>query len=128
LGVKSKSTKIEISLGKALWARGIRYRKNDKTVFGTPDFTIKKYKFAIFADGEFWHGKNWDVRKFDHKSNKEFWISKIERNMERDKEVNRHLISSNWKVFRFWGNEIKKDVQHCASIIENAILEISNIS
>lgn len=70
--VKNKDSKIEILLGKAFWKRGYRYRKNDKTVFGKPDFTFKKYKIAIFCDSEFWHGKNWEERKHDHKSNIEF--------------------------------------------------------
>jgi DNA mismatch endonuclease Vsr len=75
--VKSKGSKIEIALGKALWGKGFRYRKNDKTVFGKPDFTIKKNKLAIFVDSEFWHGKDWEIRKNDHKSNQEFWIKRL---------------------------------------------------
>ena len=66
--VKNKGSLIELTLGKALWEKGYRYRKNDKTVFGNPDFTFKKRKVAIFVDGEFWHGKDWDHKKFDHKS------------------------------------------------------------
>ena len=61
--VKSKGSKIEVMLGKALWAKGLRYRKNDKSVFGKPDFTIKKYKIAVFCDSEFWHGKDWEIKK-----------------------------------------------------------------
>lgn len=89
--VKSTGSKIETLLAKALWAAGYRYRKNDKNVYGKPDLTLKKYKIAIFADSEFWHGKNWKSRKYDHKSNIEFWTAKIERNIERDKEVNSYL-------------------------------------
>ena len=61
--IKSKNTKKEILLGKALWRRGLRYRKNNKTIFGKPDFTFKKYKLAVFVDGEFFHGHNWEIRK-----------------------------------------------------------------
>lgn len=57
--VKSKNSQLEISLGRALWSRGYRYRKNDKQIFGKPDFTFKKYRIAIFCDSEFWHGKDW---------------------------------------------------------------------
>ena len=64
---KSKGTKLEILFGKLLWNAGIRYRKNDKSVAGKPDFVIKKARIAIFCDGEFWHGRNWDVRKYDHR-------------------------------------------------------------
>ena len=110
--VKSSGSQIETMLGKALWQNGFRYRKNDKTVFGKPDFTLKKNKIAIFADSEFWHGKNWDDRKHDHKSNVEFWHKKIERNIERDKEVNERSPEG-WTVIRFWGKDIKKNLEQC---------------
>ena len=88
---KSKGTKLEITFGKLLWNAGVRYRKNDVSVFGKPDFVIRCHKIAIFCDGEFWHGRDWEIRKNDHKSNCDFWHSKIERNIERDKEVNMEL-------------------------------------
>lgn len=119
--VKSSGSKIEIDLSKALYAKGYRYRKNDKSVFGKPDLTFKKYKIAIFVDSEFFHGKDWHIRKQDHKSNQEFWYKKIERNIERDKEVNAELRKQGWKVLRFWGNEIKRNLLFCISIIEEAI-------
>lgn len=119
--VKASGSKIEIALAKTLFARGHRYRKNDKTVFGKPDLTFKKYKIAIFIDGEFWHGKDWHIRKNDHKSNQEFWHKKIERNIERDKEVNVELTKQGWKVLRFWGGDIKKNLLFCILEIEEAI-------
>lgn len=119
---KSKGTKIELLFGKLLWNAGVRYRKNDKTVFGKPDFVIPGMKIAVFCDGEFWHGKDWDIRKNDHKSNCEFWHSKIERNIERDKEVNKILDEQGWKVFRFWETEIVKESDRCL----NRILEYMN--
>ena len=97
-------------LGKALWRKGFRYRKNDTSVFGKPDFTFKKYKIAVFCDSEFWHGKNWEERKYDHKTNIEFWHKKIERNIERDKEVNEELNNQGWIIIRFWGQDIKKNL------------------
>jgi len=121
--VKSKNSKIEILLGKALWNKGYRYRKNDKSVYGKPDFTFKKHKVAIFVDSEFWHGKDWDLRKNDLKSNVEFWQQKIERNIERDKEVNEYLLNSGWKVIRFWGKEIQKNVEICVRTLENVLNE-----
>lgn len=75
--IKSKNTKIELILGRALWSRGYRYRKNNKKVFGKPDFTFKKYKVAIFCDGEFFHGKDWETAKKRIKTNAEFWHKKI---------------------------------------------------
>lgn len=122
--VKSKGSKIETMLGKALWAKGLRYRKNNKTVFGKPDFTFKKLKIAVFVDGEFWHGKDWGKRKHDHKSNVKFWHKKIERNIERDKEVNAKLKSEGWKVLRFWGKEIKKNLTDCVEKIEETVNEV----
>ncbi|WP_336385762.1 DNA mismatch endonuclease Vsr [Phocaeicola oris] len=116
---KSKGTKLEILFGKLLWNAGIRYRKNDKTVFGKPDFVIRKMQIAIFCDGEFWHGRNWEERKNDHKSNCEFWYSKIERNIERDREVNEQLKAQGWKVFRFWETEIIKESDKCLNRILN---------
>lgn len=122
--IKSSGSKIEIKIGKAIWKKGFRYRKNDKTVFGKPDFTLKKYKLAIFADSEFWHGKNWRVRKYDHKSNKKFWIKKIEGNIKRDKLVNKTLKRNGWIVLRFWGKEIENNLDKCISIFEKKINEI----
>ncbi len=121
--VKSTGSKIEVALAKSLFSKGYRYRKNDKTVFGKPDLTFKKYKIAIFVDSEFWHGKDWEVRKHDHKTNQEFWHKKIERNIERDKEVNRELKKQGWKVLRFWGKQIQKDLNSCVHLIEEAIKE-----
>ena len=121
--VKNKNSRIEVLLGKALWNKGLRYRKNDKTVFGKPDFTFKKYKIAVFCDSEFWHGKDWEVRKFDHKSNQDFWLPKIERNIQRDVEVTTELRKQGWVVLRFWGKDIVKNPQNCALEIENIIIE-----
>lgn len=116
--VRSSGSKIERILGSELWRRGFRYRKNDRSVFGRPDFTFKKWKIAIFCDGEFWHGKDWENRKKDHKSNREFWIKKIERNIQRDSEVNMKLEIDGWSVLRFWGKEIKLDLETCINQIE----------
>lgn len=116
---RGKGTKLELLFGKLLWNAGVRYRKNDKSVFGKPDFVIKRYKIAIFCDGEFWHGRNWEIRKNDHKSNCEFWYSKIERNIERDEEVNAELHRQGWKVFRFWETEITKEPDKCLNRILN---------
>ena len=121
--VKSTGSKIETALAKSLFARGHRYRKNDKTVFGKPDLTFKRLKIAVFVDSEFWHGKNWTKRKHDFKSNQDFWFSKIERNIKRDKEVNKQLLKEGWKVLRFWGKDINKNLRHCTDKITHLINE-----
>lgn len=120
--IKSTETKAEVALAKALWHLGYRYRKNNKTVFGKPDFTFKQLKIAIFVDSEFFHGKDWETRK-KPQTNPEFWIKKIERNMQRDIEVNTYLESQNWKILRFWSNDIKKNLDACILEIQNAINE-----
>lgn len=116
---KGKGTKLELLFGKLLWNAGVRFRKNDKRVFGRPDFVIRKMRIAIFCDGEFWHGRNWEERKNDHKSNCDFWYSKIERNIRRDKEVNEQLKAQGWTVFRFWETEIAKESDKCLNRILN---------
>lgn len=119
--IRSQNTKIEIKLGKALWAKGYRYRKNDKTVLGKPDFTIKRSKLAIFCDSEFWHGKDWETQQKRIATNSKFWITKIQRNIERDKLVKEQLIKDGWTVLRFWESEIKKNIDQCIIQIEYAI-------
>ena len=119
--VKYKDSKIEIALRKELWSRGLRYQKNVTSIFGKPDLVFKGKKVAVFCDSEFWHGYNWEERKKDFKSHQEFWIPKIERNMERDKEVTEELQKQGWTVLRFWGKEIKKNAGGCANIIEKAV-------
>ena len=121
--VKSKDSEIEQILRKELWARGLRYRKNVKTVFGKPDIAFIGKKIAVFCDSEFWHGYAWEIYQEDFRSNQSFWIPKIERNMQRDIEVNNRLRSEGWTVLRFWGREIKKNTSACADIIEKAVRE-----
>ncbi len=118
--VRSTNTKQEIRLAKALWKLGYRYRKNNKTVFGKPDITFKKLKIAIFIDSEFFHGKDWETRK-KPQTNAEFWAKKIERNIQRDIEVNNYLTENNWKVLRFWSKEIEKNLEECIQVIEYEI-------
>ena len=106
---KSKGTKPELALAKAMWALGLRYRKNSGSIFGKPDFSCKKYKVAVFVDGEFWHGKDWEQKKAEIKGNREFWIAKIERNIQRDIEVTGRLKAEGWTVLRFWSNDVVKN-------------------
>ena len=124
--IRSKDTKIEILLRKALWHRGIRYRKNFSKIPGKPDIAITKYKIAVFCDSEFFHGKDWEkLRPRLQKSNNgDFWIRKIERNRERDKEVNQQLEIMGWTVVRFWGSEIKKSIDDCICTVEETIFEV----
>lgn len=125
--IKGKDTKIELLLRKELWKRGYRYRKNYKALPGSPDIAFTKYKIAIFCDGEFFHGKDWEVLRprLENSNNSEFWIKKISRNIERDDEVNKALLFLGWTVIRFWGNDIKKDINECIHVIEECIFDIN---
>ena len=124
--IHSKNTSIEVALRKALWHKGYRYRKNYSGLPGSPDIVLMKYKIAIFCDGEFFHGKDWEVLKprLEKGENCEFWVSKISRNRERDDEINKKLLFMGWTVLRFWGAEIKKDTDECVKVIEETIFEI----
>ena len=119
--IRSKNTKMEVLLAKKLWSKGVRYRKNDKTVFGSPDLTIKKYKIAVFVDSEYFHGKDWETEKYRIKTNSEFWWKKIEGNIHRDQIVNQFLVDNGWKVLRFWSKEVHKNLNLCVNEIFNVI-------
>jgi len=121
--IRNKDTSIEVSLRKALWKAGIRYRKNYAKLPGTPDIAITKHKIAIFCDGEFWHGKDWEKTKNKIQSNREYWIKKIERNIDRDIEVNRKVCGNGWTVVRFWGTEIRKNLSGCVEEIQDIIFQ-----
>lgn len=124
--IKSKDTSIELVLRKALWNKGIRYRKNYKGLPGTPDIVLTKYKIAIFCDSEFFHGKDWEVLrpKLETGKNPDFWINKIGRNRERDDEINKELLFRGWTVIRFWGKDIKKRTDECVKVVEEAIFSV----
>ena len=124
--IKSSDTKIEIMLRKALWNKGYRYRKNVKSLPGKPDIVITKYKIAVFCDGEFFHGKDWELlrEKLETSNNGEFWIKKISRNIEHDDEVDKELTYMGYTVLRFWGKDIKQHIDDCVQAIEEAIFDI----
>lgn len=115
--IRGKDTSIELILRKALWARGLRYRKDCKDVFGRPDICFKGKKVAIFCDSEYWHGKYLMEGRYIPKTNTEFWVNKIRSNIERDKKVNETLEKEGWTVLRFWGEEISKNTDACVEKI-----------
>lgn len=123
--IRSKDTKIEVVLCKALWHKGYRYRKNYKGLPGNPDIVLTKYRIAIFCDGEFFHGKDWEVLKprLEKSNNSIYWINKISRNRERDDEINKKLLFEGWTVIRFWGKDIQKNTEECIKVIEETIMD-----
>ena len=125
--MRSKDTVIELVLRKALWEKGIRYRKNYRKLPGTPDIAITKYKIAIFCDGEFFHGKDWEKLelKLEKGHNGSFWIKKIQNNINRDQIIDKTLEQQGWLVIRFWGNDIKKNLSSCVDVVCNAIDQVA---
>lgn len=113
--VKGVDTAPELSLRKALWAKGYRYRLHVKKLPGKPDIVFVSAKVAVFVDGDYWHGVQWKRRGFksledqmENISNRDYWIKKIKGNMERDKKNSAALRKRGWKVVRIWESDVKK--------------------
>ena len=120
--VHSTDSALERAFVNELKRRGITtYSKNDRSVFGKPDFVFKARKIAVFCDIEFWHGYDWVNARKAIRSNREFWIPKIERNIKRDKEVTDRLKAEGWTVLRFWEHRIKKSLNECIDEIITAL-------
>ena len=119
--IRGKNTKPEIRFRKALWHAGVRYRSNHWRLPGKPDITLIKYQVVVFIDGSFWHGHDWDSRQSSIKSNRDFWIPKIERNMQRDREINQFYLSRGWTLLRFWDFEVDKELGVCVKKVMDAI-------
>ena len=115
--IRSRNTQPEMLLRRALWARNVRYRLHGRGLPGKPDIIIKKYKLAVFVDGEFWHGYQWEKVRDRLDANRDYWIAKIERNMARDRENNKALNAMGYTVIRFWAGDVKKHLQQCVNLI-----------
>lgn len=109
---RKQDTKCEITLRKALWHAGARYRKNVSTLPGKPDIVFPGARVVVFCDGDFWHGRDWEKRrrKLAQGSNSDYWIAKIERNKERDRENSEKLEELGWRVLRVWETDVNNDV------------------
>lgn len=133
--IRSKDTKAEIVLRKALWHKGFRYRKNYRLLPGKPDIVLTKQKICIFIDSEFFHGKGFEAdyksakynslrEQLKNSDNSEFWLEKIQRNIERDQEVDAELHGLGWIVIRFWSKEVLKNTDECVCVIEETLFRI----
>ena len=120
--VRLKNGKAETVLAKKIWHKGYRYRRNYKKLPGSPDIAILRHHVAVFVDGEFWHGENWEERKAKLKHNREYWIEKIEENIARDKRVDAQLKELGWIPIHFWEKQVLKNTDECV----NTILELIN--
>lgn len=126
--VKASDTEPELMLRKALWSRGLRYRKNYRSLPGKPDVVFIRAKIAVFCDGDYWHGHNWALRGLNSleeelASYSEFWREKITKNIERDNRVTAELENSGWLVIRVWESDIRKNTAAVADMIAKAYKE-----
>lgn len=123
-----KGNKVETKLAKTLWHKGYRYRLNYKELPGSPDIAIMKYCIAIFVDGEFWHGKDFENKKDKLKNNKDYWIEKIEENINRDIRNDKKLKELGWIPIHFWSKEVNSNLEYCVQVIEDFIeFQIDNM-
>jgi len=120
--IRSSGSKAEVLLGKSMWVLGLRYRKQYR-IRGRPDFVFVAARVSVFCDGDFWHGRHFKelVKAGRFKSNREYWLKKIPRNMRRDKEVSDELRKLGWSVLRFWESDILRNPQRCARKVERAV-------
>lgn len=116
--IRSKNTKAELLLRRAMWAAKIRFRIHADSLPGKPDVLIAKYRLAIFVDGAFWHGFEWEKNSLRIKSNIGFWTAKIESNMRRDAQVNSILSERGYTVMRFWDHQVKNELPRCINQIQ----------
>lgn len=123
--VKTKRNSAEIMIAKSLWHRGYRYRLNYKALPGSPDVALTKYRIAIFIDGEFWHGKDFEQRKTKLKNNKDYWIEKIQENIDRDFKNDKLLRQMDWYPIHFWSNDV---IKYCNQCVEEVICLIDDIN
>lgn len=126
--VKSKDTRPELKLRKALWKEGLRYRVNYKKLPGKPDIVFTKLKVVVFCDGDFWHGHNWAIRgqsslQEELSGYSQYWRDKILRNIERDEENNKALKAQGWTVIRIWESDIKNDLDGCVEAVKETLFE-----
>lgn len=120
--IRSKDSKIEVAFRKELWKHGFRYRKNVASYFGKPDLVLKKYKTVIFIDSCFWHGCKKHCRI--PSTRKKYWHEKINRNISRDKLVNKQLKREGWKVERIWEHALKASTsRHTINNIISILLD-----
>ncbi len=118
--IRSQGTKLEAKLEEILISLHCPYEKHPK-IYGKPDFAFLEQKIAIFADSDFWHGFDWEKNSLELKTNREFWVKKIERNMARDVEVTTYLQQEGWKVIRLWGHDILKKPDWCRALLDEAL-------
>ena len=120
---RKTDTAHEVLLRRALWRLGLRYRKHVSNLPGNPDLVFRRARILVYCDSDFWHGRNWDKLKgqLEQRHNAAYWLAKISRNRERDRQNTALLEEQGWVVLRFWETDIKKDPSSAAAVIRNAV-------
>jgi len=124
--IKSNDTNPERVLRSELWRRGLRYRKNVSSLPGKPDIVFRSAMLVVFCDGDFWHGYEWESRKNRIKSNRAYWIEKIEANIRRDLKTTKQLEEMGFRVVRFWEHEIAGRLEECGDVVERMVRSVGS--
>ena len=122
-GNRKRDTTPELSLRRALWKRGLRYRLHVPDLPGRPDIVFRRSRVVVFCDGDFWHGKDWRSRRRRLKRghNARYWVNKIRRNIQRDRNVSAALEAQGWHVLRFWEADILSDPDAVAKLVQDTL-------
>lgn len=124
--VKNKDSRAELALRRELHRRGVRYRLHARDVPGRPDIVIRRRRLAVFVDGDFWHGNSWRLRGLSSLEEQfptrtDWWVAKISRNMQRDREVTAALENDGWRVVRLWESNVLADPVASADRVTDAL-------
>lgn len=124
--VKSTNSSAELTLRRALHQRGLRYRLHVRGLPGKPDIVFPSHRVAVFVDGDFWHGRQWRARGLPNleaqfRSNREYWVRKIEGTVARDQRVTAELEQLGWIVVRLWETDILRDTASCVNEVVDAL-------
>ncbi|SRR5258708_6362908 len=127
---RSVDTKHELILRKALWRRGLRFRKNDANLPGKPDIVFVSARVAVFCDGDFWHGRNWRQlsSQLRQRANPDYWCKKIRANRVRDRRITALLAKLGWCVIRLWEKDIHANPQNAALVVESAVRRCTQLT
>lgn len=124
----SRGTGAELLLRHGLWSQGLRYRLHATDLPGKPDIVFRRQRLAIFVDGDFWHGRDWDKRRasLERGHNAPYWVEKIAYNMQRDQSNNALLAQAGWKVLRLWETDVKKQLSVAIAQVREQLESVSD--
>jgi len=129
---RKQNSRHEVLLRRELTRLGLRYRKYVTDLTGNPDITFRKARVVVFCDGDFWHGRNWARlrRDLSRRHNAAYWIAKIARNRERDRQISSELTGAGWQVVRIWETDILRDPVEIAcsiqAVVRQRLLELDS--